>query len=223
MHHCTASRGNMSFDYFLFPSELWLFTNPCTDNAINQNELCYTYPYDHTKYILCTLDKKAFINQCPQGEAYVDASHKCVGTNSETVLRCGYKNTSLDALYCTIENHLAKKFYFTYPPDIKKFIQCDNFGKAFIMDCPAGMVWDQTDLMCIRSRVIGSPIGQEIPNPCIRGLVNPRQMFHPYTLDPHSYIECDEWGQAFKMTCPGIEVWDDAMLDCDGVTVGIIG
>lgn len=41
-------------------------------------------------------------------------------------------------------------FYHPYPEDPAKFIQCDEFGQAFLQNCPKGLVWSQSVLTCIR-------------------------------------------------------------------------
>jgi hypothetical protein len=40
-------------------------------------------------------------------------------------------------------------FYHPYPNDPHKFIQCDQFGDAFVMECTGGRIWNQNMLTCI--------------------------------------------------------------------------
>lgn len=200
---------------FFLASELWQFVNPCTDDAITQKNLCFAYPFDHTKFIQCTTSKKAFINQCPQGEIYENATKLCVGSLSQTPLPCGHHDETLTSLYCTAENILHKKFYFSYAPDVTMYVQCDAFGHAYLMECPRHFVWDQSDLQCIRITIIGDPLGDgAVINPCIRGFTDPRHVYHSYPLDAHRYIQCDPWGEAFVIKCPANELWNESRLEC---------
>lgn len=53
--------------------------NPCTEEAIRNNQLFFPHPYDYTKFIKCDYHHKMYITQCPQGERYQQvlySSHK---------------------------------------------------------------------------------------------------------------------------------------------------
>ena len=46
---------------------------------------------------------------------------------------------------CTSEN-----FYFEDMTNRCMFYQCDDHGNIFHMPCPGGLMWDQSDLDCVR-------------------------------------------------------------------------
>lgn len=147
--------------------------------------------------------------------------HICVGPGSQAAGSCGKKEPNLSAAYCTGENIAAGNFYFVYPTDVTKFIQCDVWGHAFVKDCMLNFVWDQSDLICVQVPVInGLPLDKEVLNPCIHGLVDPHHKFHSYPLDNTHYIECDPWGQAYLMECPSGLSWNEALIQCGQGSTG---
>ena len=40
-------------------------------------------------------------------------------------------------------------YYHPYPGDNTKFIQCDQYGDAFVKECLGGRIWNQNLLTCI--------------------------------------------------------------------------
>jgi hypothetical protein len=54
-----------------------------------------------------------------------------------------------DGQVCTIENINSGKYLYPYPPDSKKYIQCDHQpGVYFIRDCGPGTVFDSRFSVC---------------------------------------------------------------------------
>lgn len=64
---------------------------------------------------------------------------------------------------CTYGLQTGDLFYHPYPNDHTKYIQCDQFGNAFVKSCQSGRIWNQYLLTCIPSGVFsgsGVPVGK---------------------------------------------------------------
>ncbi len=48
---------------------------------------------------------------------------------------------------CTQENIDNGDFYWPHE-DEDKFVQCDEWGQCFVMECPPGLVWDPVAYTC---------------------------------------------------------------------------
>lgn len=81
------------------------------------------------------------------------------------------------------------KFYFEYPADITKFIQCDIWGHAWVRDCRTGQEWVQSEETCITS-----------PGVC-RHHSSSQPYLLPHHCDPHKYIQCATDGRTYEMHC----------------------
>ncbi|XP_076436779.1 uncharacterized protein LOC143276211 [Babylonia areolata] len=139
--------------------------NPCTQEALNRGDRFFPYPSDEHKYIACT--------EWPNYGVIKDCApyHKW----SQHDLSCIYMNTVVDptkdiyistpdplSLECKVGLVDSDTFYHPYPGDNTKFIQCDQFGDAFVMSCPAGRIWNQHFLTCTPNSLLPSgnaPIG----------------------------------------------------------------
>ena len=53
---------------------------------------------------------------------------------------------------CTPANISAMKLFFAHP-DPNKFIQCDLWGDVYVLNCPAGLVWNQFSETCASAYV----------------------------------------------------------------------
>lgn len=53
------------------------------------------------------------------------------------------------AFNCTVGLKDGDLFFHAHPNDSTKYIQCDQYGNAFIKSCPRGKVWNQSFLTCI--------------------------------------------------------------------------
>jgi hypothetical protein len=118
---------------------------------------------------------------------------------------------------CTAANILAGNFFFVYPADNTKYIECTVFpGVAVVKACAAHHYWSQTDLICLYNQLVISPTdGQysELDNPCSRG--DNAQQFYPYPAEANKFIRCDEFGQSFVVPCANpIEHWVQSLLAC---------
>lgn len=74
-------------------------------------------------------------------------------------LFCGvfFKKTfSLKLLYCVLADGFQLtsnpcqsgqgRVYYAVPGDATKFVQCDVLGRAYIVQCPAGLVYNQVSM-----------------------------------------------------------------------------
>lgn len=215
---------NLIFGIFIY-IEKWNFPNPCTKDNLEKGVLKFPHPTDVTKYLMCDLSGKLYIVQCPQYESYYQSCQQCVGDTSSSCI-VGQKN-STDSSPCTLANLQAGRFFFIYQADNTKFIHCDVWGKAWLMSCPGGEVWDQNILTCLtsgsgtQSETTFSPIvrppsstnygGDEINGflccptcprfspPCSHDKISAGKLFHGIAGDRHHYIQCDLTG---RMYCP---------------------
>lgn len=46
------------------------------------------------------------------------------------------------------------RVYYPHPRDQTKFLQCDVFGRMFVIQCPAGEIYNQATTTCIKQQVI---------------------------------------------------------------------
>lgn len=221
---CLTTVTNLYLVFFYI--EKWNFPNPCTKENLEKGVLKFPHPTDVTKYLMCDLSGKLYIVQCPQFESYYQSCQQCVGNTSSSCI-VGKKN-STDSSPCTLANLQAGRFFFTYQADNTKFIHCDVWGKAWLMSCPGGEVWDQNILTCLTSgsgtqsgSTPFSPIvrppsstnygGDEVNGflccptcprfspPCTHDKISAGRLFHGIAGDRHHYIQCDLTG---RMYCP---------------------
>lgn len=180
--------------------------NPCTEEAVRNNELFFPHPYDYTKFIKCDFQHKMYITQCPQGERYQQGSHSC-GSTTATVP--GDK-APLDPDVtnpCTKQALASNELFFAYSKDPTKFIHCDVWLNAWVTSCPPSLVWNQQSHACIVDHHL------ETSNPCTQEqLDNGITMFpHP---DPHKYIHCDSGLNQWVQSCVGGTVFDFSSQTC---------
>ena len=110
-------------------------TNPCIAGSVT----VHTHPSDMTKFIRCDIMGKMYITQCPNKETYDMLTDSC--SNNAVGSSPGNALPDLNS-YCSPTSLLAGDFYFPYPSDDTRFIQCDAFGRAWVRPCPAGLKWD---------------------------------------------------------------------------------
>ena len=99
---------------------------------------------------------------------------------------------------------VSGKFYFTYPGDIHKYIQCDIWGHPWVRDCRQGMEWKQSEETCVKNNT--DPLCPYHP------ASGPR--LHPHSCDPHKYIQCDNFGESFEMNCQPNYLFLPSSLTC---------
>lgn len=118
---------------------------------------------------------------------------------------------------CTPTALLNGQFFFPYPGDKRAFIQCYNLPYvAVVKFCDEYHYWDQKTLTCLYDElVIVHPTKNTFDlnkiNPCgtIKDLY-----FYPFPGNDRMYIQCDDFDDAFEMTCPDHKYWNNANLQC---------
>jgi len=163
----------------------------CTKENILANHLKFPHPTDPTKYLMCDLNQKLYVVQCPQNESYYQSCEQCVGKDTPCITG-NLVLTNTIANPCTAQNILNGHFFFIYPSDKDKFIHCDVWGKAWVQSCPAGEEWDQHELTCI--------VPTSYRNPC-HNVTSAGPFFYTYPCNPRKYIQCDLWHESFVKDC----------------------
>ena len=176
----------------------------------------FKHPKSSTKYIQCKLSGQMEIVTCPTGTQY-----------SELQAVCGPQITNLpqnSTLYtgpnpCTKTAIMKKQFYFANPSNKSSFIQCNEWGTAYLVNCPRKTVWSQQAYTCVHNSQAIVPA----VNPCNSSSKN-NLLYHRNPADRKSFIQCDLSGNAFITKCPSGTVWSQANLVCvhDSIKLGLI-
>ncbi|KAK3101059.1 hypothetical protein FSP39_000659, partial [Pinctada imbricata] len=107
--------------------------------------------------------------------------------------------------------------YYPVANDNAKFIQCDSTGEMYVVQCPAGKVYNQATRSCV-SQVYNPNPPQTITglgtNPCTTANLALNNIYFAVMSDNHKFIECDPNGNANVLTCPSLLVWDQGRLSC---------
>ncbi|OWF45689.1 integumentary mucin C.1-like [Mizuhopecten yessoensis] len=64
------------------------------------------------------------------------------------------KTLNTDALSVICNNRPKDEFYFPYPTDASKFVQCGAYGRAYLMSCTPLTVWNDAIKVCDTKRVL---------------------------------------------------------------------
>ena len=227
-------------------SDTWSnIPNPCQNNP--KKAIYLPHPTDGTKFIQCDLFGRMYIIQCPTGESYDRTTASCTrGTVVPTVIQPAVTTPTTTTTQQSIVNPLNPcsnanvamgLIYFAYPNDNTKFIECDLLGKAMVLQCQAGLVWNQQRLSCVYDIVPGGvqttlpPVTTGTATGTNTGTVNPAtlckvnansldELFHPHP-DPHKFYQCDLWGDVFVNNCPTNLTWNDVAKTCSSAYLQI--
>lgn len=103
--------------------------------------------------------------------------------------------------------------YFPVPGDNTKFVQCDLYGGAYVVQCPVGQVYNQNTFSCRtpQTTVVNNPTGAAL---CTAQAVRSGQIYFTYTNDRTKFYECTAIGQVAIISCPGNLVWDQNRVSC---------
>ncbi|KAL3871108.1 hypothetical protein ACJMK2_039127 [Sinanodonta woodiana] len=117
---------------------------------------------------------------------------------------------------CTPENIANNMLIFPNPMDNTSFIKCDMLpGSGAILNCPPHKVYSQALTTCLYFDVVVDSIlgiySTSIRNPCVPGS---NEYYYPHPTDPHKFIQCDQYGDAYEKTCHLNEVWNNAIKTC---------
>lgn len=122
--------------------------NPCAQNAIARGLVYFPVVGDKTQFIECDLAGNPARLSCPTGLLWDQGMLSCVypinagsngvntGTNTGSNSLGGIPNP------CTAAALNSGHYFFPYPNTSSKFIQCNQYGQGFPVDCPAGLAWN---------------------------------------------------------------------------------
>lgn len=131
--------------------------NPCTVKG----QEYYPVAGDRNKFVKCDLVGNPSIMNCPTDlvweqkvitcvypyEAFLlDSSQGHSGEGSSGIITDPNIHGAGDSP-CTQNAISAGRFYFPHPQP-EKFIQCDFWGKAYVMSCPKGYLWNAKLVTC---------------------------------------------------------------------------
>ncbi|XP_041372526.1 uncharacterized protein LOC121385804 [Gigantopelta aegis] len=184
-------------------------TNPCTPEAVANDDLVHPHPTDVTKFIFCDVSGKMYITQCPVGEVYNASTGSC---NHGTVEVTNGVSLGSDVTNpCTSANLALGNLYFPHPAYHTQFIQCDLFGKAWVMKCPPGQSWHQDLLTCSsKSQDVGR---QTSVNPASLCQASGEMYTHP--SDSTKFVHCTGRHRGVVQMCPASLVFSQAKRACD--------
>ncbi|KAK3764736.1 hypothetical protein RRG08_042046 [Elysia crispata] len=112
----------------------------------------FEWAANETKYIMCSeYPGMGRLKDCAPYHKWSQVSQACI--YKDVVIdwtRDIYQTTAkADNYGCTPGLKDDSLFYHAHPYDNSKFIQCDEFGDAFILDCPANEIWYQDVQNCL--------------------------------------------------------------------------
>lgn len=141
-------------------------------------------------------------------------SHSCGSTTTTITSDKTPLNPNLSNP-CTAHALMNNQFFFTYTKDKTKFIHCDVWGHAWILNCPSNLVWSQQTQTCIEDTHSSS-------NPCTQDKLDQGITMFPLQ-DPHKYIHCDNGLNPWVQSCVGGTVFDYASQNCVWQSNSILG
>ncbi|WAR24945.1 hypothetical protein MAR_010649 [Mya arenaria] len=142
--------------------------------------------------VLCGLVKTATVPDTDQGQWQV-ATNPCV-------------NNALQALN------------FPHPTDAAKFLQCGLYERMYVVQCPAGELYDQATSSCVTPKaIVAQPTyiaSLGIPSPCTAQSLQAGRIFFSVANSNKQFIQCDAAGNARVITCPDRLIWDQNKQSC---------
>ncbi|KAK3587560.1 hypothetical protein CHS0354_004849 [Potamilus streckersoni] len=119
---------------------------------------------------------------------------------------------------CT--SNVEQKVYFPHPTDASKFIQCDKFGRMYIIQCPLNLLYNPATAVCQAQAPIVTTHAPSVvnpvnpANPCTPENLVAGNIYFAVTGDETRFIECDLLGHANVLMCPSGLVWNESRLSC---------
>ncbi|XP_052285741.1 uncharacterized protein LOC127881676 [Dreissena polymorpha] len=115
-------------------------------------------------------------------------------------------------------NNQLQQLNFPHPTDSGKFIQCGMYERMFIVQCPAGEVYEQATATCVQPQIINNPqvvnlVSGSVSVCSVQNLQSGR-IFFAVPGDSRQFIQCDQNGQARYLSCPGQLTWDQSRQSC---------
>jgi len=186
------------------------------------------HPSSTRNYIQCSEFGKAFVKHCPAGTIFTD-NMACEKVNSllpnlKMLAHSApaYGGAALQwapeqrALEASEFKHMCSAgigmFYVAHPQSAINYIQCDNFGKAFVKTCAAGTIFTE-NMVCEKAghlvakglRAMNLDIGLRVNQfdaRCMSLLGTANVVYFAHPQNANKFIQCDHVGNAFLKTCP---------------------
>jgi hypothetical protein len=203
------------------------------------------HPTENKKYVQCDEFGKAFLKSCPMSTIFTEnmacekVDHLLPNLKSMAITpTTAYgQQVGLTAEMSTeapqFENLCMSNkqmgvaiFYVAHPSDNTKYIQCDEFGKAFLKTCTFGTIFTENmacekvyDHMMSLMRIpkLSIDVGEELPQfeqQCSSQAPQGAVVFYmPYPDHKDWFIQCDMLGRAFLKKCPSGTVFG-ADMEC---------
>jgi len=131
-------------------------------------------------------------------------------------------------------NNPTSQVFFSHPSDPTKFLQCDVLNRMYVIQCPAGEVFDISQSGChpaqqqVTPRPFTLPVTTPRPmitvtpnspqvnanNPCTAQNVARGLLYFTFAGDNTKFYECDLQGNPSILSCPNLLVWDQNILSC---------
>ncbi|KAJ8301800.1 hypothetical protein KUTeg_020787 [Tegillarca granosa] len=126
-------------------------TTSCISRTVTAGRLYFSVPNDNTKFIECDLQGNANILTCPGGLVWNESRLSCVYVfNGNNPTPTPAPLTGLNGNPCRANGGCLTGGFFSHP-NPGKFIQCDLACDAYVLSCPAGLVWNQYSKNCVSS------------------------------------------------------------------------
>ncbi|XP_014783160.1 uncharacterized protein LOC106878459 [Octopus bimaculoides] len=183
-------------------------SNPCTPDKLRNKELIFPYPHDNTKYLKCDLKGRVYVITCPPGLHYHPIRQNCGDdhvTNPKRIMSPKHSNL------CTYDNIRQNLWYFPYPANKLFFVECDVWGRAWVVPCPPQTEWVSSVSRCV-SNIKTTP--SSLLNPCRLGEIAKGRVYYPYPHNSHRYIHCDDNANPWVQFCPPKKVFDMTSKIC---------
>jgi len=104
-----------------------------------------------------------YVTQCPAGETFEAETTSCTTNTINVVTNAPVMPTTRGPVVtqapvatlapvnnpCTVDNIAKGNLYFALAGSKVQFIECDQLGKMNVLDCPGGLVWEQSRLSCV--------------------------------------------------------------------------
>jgi len=108
----------------------------------------------------------------------------------------------------------AGRTYYPVPNDNTKFIQCDIFGGAYVVQCPSGLVYNQATNSCQKPQTVVAPTQPAANNPCTAQAITGGTIYFTFPGDSQKFYQCTGIGQLSVLQCPNNLVWSQARISC---------
>nr|XP_022296763.1 uncharacterized protein LOC111106396 [Crassostrea virginica] len=144
-------------------------SNPCSSTNLQQGNIYFAYAFDKYRFIECDLLGNANILSCPSGLVWEQSRLSCVydigtdnvvpnpgGTGTGTGSGTGTGGAVDINTVCakTGSSLTTDDLFHPYPGDKSKFIQCDLWGQASVVDCPTNLNWNDVAKTCAAPYIV---------------------------------------------------------------------